>query len=277
MKINACILQNHQNQQIANNKLKLEMTNIKKPLLMLSATVLGLLMLPSTASAFTLSHLSSDPGYSASKTDNKYSADEKFNAIFNDDAFVAEGRIGGNTTYELDIHTVNTDGSFNVPQSREFTWKNGVAQAFSLIYDKISKKVTYSVGQQTISYTNSNPFTDLFIRTAAVVANASTKVDNLKLNNVAIAGSSFAEKTANTTENAYDYLRIRGVSDSFTLTGLSTFVWTGTAPTQSKLAYQIKAVTTTDSTSVPEPSATLGLTLGAIALALKTRRQKQTV
>jgi hypothetical protein len=270
MKINACILQNHQ-------KLKLEMTNIKKPLLMLSATVVGLLMLPSTASAFTLSHLSSDSGYADSKTDNKYSADEKFNAIFDDDAFVAEGRIGGKTTYELDIHTVNTDGSFKVPQSREFTWGNGVAQAFSLIYDKISKKVTYNVGQQTITYTASNPFTDLFIRTAAVVANTSTKVDNLKLNNVAIAASSFAQKTANATENAYDYLRIRGVSNSFTLTGLSTFVWTGNAPTQSRLAYQIKAVTTTDSTSVPEPSATLGLTLGAIALALKTKRQKQTV
>lgn len=246
---------------------------------MLSATVVGLLMLPSTASAFTLSHLSSDSGYAASTTDNKYSADEKFNAIFDDDAFVAEGRIGGKTTYELDIHTVNTDGTFNVPQSqqKEFTWENGVAQAFSLIYDKISNKVTYSVGQETITYTASNPFTDLFIRTAAVVANTSTKVDNLKLNNVAIAGSSFAEKTANATENAYDYLRIRGVSDSFTLTGLSTFVWTGSAPTQSRLAYQIKAVTTTDSTSVPEPSATLGLTLAAIALALKTKRQKQTV
>ncbi len=127
----------------------------------------------------------------------------------------------------------------------------------------------------------SNNFSFLVLNsiTQSYIVNISKRVSNFheKLNNVAIAGSSFAEKTANATENTYDYLRIRGVSNSFTLTGLSTFVWIGSAPTQSKLAYQIKAVTTTDSTSVPEPSATLGLSLGAIALALKTRRQKQTL
>lgn len=244
---------------------------------MLSSTVLGLLMLPSTASAFSLSHLSSDAGYAASSTDNKLSADEKFNAIFNDDAFVAEGRIGGKTTYELDIHTVNTDGSFNVPQSKEFAWQNGVAQSFSLMYDNLSKKATYIVGNQTITYIASNPFTDLFIRTAAVNADTSAKVDNLFLNGVAIASTSFAQKAANASENALDYLRISGISDSFTLTGQSTMTWTGSSPTQSRLAYQIKAVTTKDSQSVPEPSATLGLTLGAFAFALNTRRQKQAV
>ncbi len=257
MKINsACILQNSPLQQI-----RTRMKNIKKPLLMLSATVIGLLMLPSTASAFTLSHLSSDQDY---------------NKILKDDAFVAEGRFGNNKSngdYELDIHTIEDNTGFTVHSQKDFQWANGTAQSFSLAYNALSKLVSYTVGGNTLTYTAKNPFTDLFLRTRSGTVGSSITVDNLVLNGKSINGSSFAEKSS----QDLDYLRISGLKGSFTLAGDSIMKWGTTLPKNSNLAYQIKAVTTTDSTSVPEPSATLGLTLGAIALALKNRRQKQTV
>jgi hypothetical protein len=238
------------------------MIPIKKPFFILTATALGLLALPSTASAFTLSHLSSDAEY---------------NAILKDDAFVAEGRIGNNQStggdYELDIHTIeeNKPNPFTVHAQKDFQWTKGVAESFTFAFDAVSKLVNYTVGGNTLSYTAKNPFTDLFIRTRATRPDSSIKVDNLFLNGIAILDSSVAESPSKTL----DYLRIGGVAGSFTLTGQSTMNWGATIPTGSNLAYQIKAITTTDSTSVPEPGATLGLTLGAIAFALKSRRRQK--
>ncbi|MFH7030791.1 MAG: PEP-CTERM sorting domain-containing protein [Heteroscytonema crispum UTEX LB 1556] len=235
------------------------MIRLSKLVLMLAATAVGMLALPSTASAFTLSHLSSD---------------EDYNKILKDNVFIAEGRIGNNRNdgdYELDIHSIEDTTGFTVLTQKDFQWTNGVAQSFSLAYDAVSKLVNYTVGDNLLTYTAENPLTDLFIRTRAARADSSIKVDNLFLNGVAIQDSSFAENSS----KALDYLRISGVTDSFNLTGQSTMNWGAIMPTGSNLAYQIKAVSTTDSTSVPEPSATLGLTLGAIAFALKIRRQKQ--
>jgi hypothetical protein len=235
------------------------MIRIKKPFLVLTATAVGLLALPSTASAFTLSHMSSDAEY---------------NAVLKDDAFVAEGRIGNNQSngdYELDIHTIENNNVFTVHKQKDFQWTKGVAQSFTLAFDAVSKLVNYTVGGNTLSYTANNAFTDLFIRTRAVKADTSIKVDKLFLNGVSILDSSFAQSSS----KALDYLRIGGITGSFTLTGQSTMNWGATRPTGSNLAYQIKAVSTTDSTSVPEPSAALGLTLSAIAFALQSRRRQK--
>ncbi len=205
------------------------------------------------AQAFQLSHLESDA---------------EFLSLVQDIAFVGEGRIGDNgtnRTFELNIHE-DDPGNILPGDSANFVWTNGQAQAFSLSYDQATKLVTYTVGTVTLDYTADDPFTDIFIRTRAS-STSSLTVNNLVLNGVALGDSS---STVNDPERL-DYLRISGLSGGdFTLTGNSIMDWTGSTPTNSNLAYQIKVAT-----AVPEPSTVLGL-LSVTALgAFFKRKQKR--
>jgi hypothetical protein len=231
------------------------MKSINKSFLTLGVIGAGLFALPSASYAVSLSHLSSDIEY---------------NDIVKDDAFVAEGRIGGKSTYELDIHTLEDENNtFSVHTQKDFSWQNGVAQAFELKYNAASKIATYIVGNETLTYSVKNPFSDIFIRTRSVDG-SSISINNLNLNGKAINGISSIQN------NALDYLRIEGVDGSFNLKGDSIMKWAGTTPPKnSSLAYQIKAVTVKTRRKVPEPSLTLGLVVGGVVLGLKKRCQQQ--
>jgi hypothetical protein len=240
--------------------------NIRQSFFTLILATLGLGGLPSAAGAFTLSHLNSDAA---------------FDSLVPNPSFVAQGRIGdlgGVATYELDLHEANP----GLPISTaDFDWQPNVAQAFQLTYDKASNLATYTVGGSTMNYSPTNPFTDLFIRTRSVVAGSNITIDNLMLNGQSIMDSSHADGS---TANTLDYLRIGGLSnDSFTLTGNTTMNWLGnpqvladlTAPHQSQLAFQIKAVSV--ATSVPEPASMSLMSVGVGVLAMYSRRRKHTV
>ncbi|MBD2087399.1 PEP-CTERM sorting domain-containing protein [Coleofasciculus sp. FACHB-542] len=268
---------------------------IRKTLIGLFVATLGILSAPADAKAISLSYLETD---------------QAFKNLNVDLLFVAEGRIGSsnNSTYELDLHDDTGSTNFAVQKQQELTgsnfWQSGRVDAFTLAYDALTKIVTYKVGNQTLAYDYTSKFTqgvtDIFVRTRANNTNSSMTVKDLLLKD-ASGTKSIAEtssvsctlspncttwyKDANgnifeDVKGGVQYLRIGDVSGSFSLTGNSIMSWTGKIPTQSNLAYQIKVGTTDDwknQQSVPEPSATLGLTLGAIALGLKTRRRRQSV
>jgi hypothetical protein len=265
----------------------------RKTIIGFFVATLGILSAPANAKAISLSYLETD---------------QAFKDLNVDLLFVAEGRIGGSTTYELDLHDDTGSTNFAVQQQQELTssnyWQSGRVDAFTLAYDALTKIVTYKVGNKTLAYDYTSKFTqgvtDIFVRTRANNTNSSMTVKDLLLKDASgtksIAETSsvsctlspncttwYKDANGNIFENVkggVQYLRIGDVSGSFSLTGNSIMSWTGKTPTQSNLAYQIKVGTTDEwknQQSVPEPSATLGLTLGAIALGLKTRRRRQSV
>jgi hypothetical protein len=267
-----------------------------KSLLTIALATAGMGLLPSTAKAISLSYLNTD---------------QAFKDLNPDLLFVAEGRIGGNTTYELDLHD-DTNG-FSVQTQADTSngdyWQNGEASLFSLDYDADTHQVTYNVAGQTLSYDYSDKFTqgvtDIFVRTRANDANTKAEVRNLSLTDASgttydIDGTSEIEctlsprcttwrigdnGTVEDVEGGVQYLRISDFLGSFSLTGESLFSWMGDAPTQSKLAYQVKvgsvegssSASSSDLESVPEPATLLGLALAGGAMAtLKRDRRRET-
>jgi hypothetical protein len=97
-------------------------------------TILTLLGLScSRVHAVTLTHLTSD---------------DEMNALMQDIAFVAEGRIGdggGVTTHELNLHEFDPG---NPQITEQFNWQNGVTENFELSYDPDLNLVQFSLGDR---------------------------------------------------------------------------------------------------------------------------------
>lgn len=227
------------------------MNNLGKSLLLLAATTVGLLSLPSVASAFTVTR---QPDTFTDNSFRNLLSSGQFT-----EKFVAETRGGNglpNGTRELGI---NTATGTPVAQG-QFAWINGKAEDFILEYT--GSKVNYTVGGQLLSSEAfSGPVTDIFLRTRA--ENGSIMfLSDLFLNGTSLG--SLASTGAGGTD--VDYLTISQLSGGFTLTGKSTMTWTGSIPTESKLAYQIK-VGTSPTQSVPEPGTVAALLLTGIAAA----------
>lgn len=186
------------------------------------AAALVLLALPGAASAaLVVSHLASDADlFALSPT---Y-------------AFIAEGRIGdraGAATFELDLGP--DTGAPAV--TAQYGWTSGAVEPFSLVYDAGLGQVTFSLGGRTLVYAPLLGFTDVFVRTRAVNDGSSIVVTDLVLD-----GEPVGDLSSAVGADGLDILRIQGgvLSDGFTLTGNATLSWTGTAPTQSRLAFQVK-------------------------------------
>ncbi|BAZ12851.1 hypothetical protein NIES4071_46850 [Calothrix sp. NIES-4071] len=247
--------------------------NQQKLLLVLGLSAIGIILAPSSASAFTIVN-----------RDNL--TDTQFNNLLHTgeytETFVAESRMGNNQTNgdrELGINNPllsKGDGTFTpltIAAEGQRIWKSGELVDFKLEYD--GNSVKYTVGGQLLSSDSTfkgGAATDIFLRTFALANTGGTsKLTDLFLNGEAIGKDLISTATS---ANDLDYIQISGITTPFTLTGKSSFAWTGTTPNNSKLAYQIKVV---HSQSVPEPGMVGGmLVAGAMGVA-NAKRKKQSL
>jgi hypothetical protein len=177
--------------------------------------------IPTLSSAITISHIATDA---------------ELVYMLSDTLFVSEGRIGdrgGAATFELDL-----GADTGIPgTSAQYDWLSGAVEPFTLTYDAGTGLVTFNLGGVTLHYTTSwFDFDQIFIRTRAVDEGSSVTVDNIVIDGESVMDQS----TAN--GNGLDILWIQGaiLNDGFTLSGDAVLSWTGTPPTQSRLAFQVK-------------------------------------
>ena len=182
------------------------------------------LALPSSSSAaLNVSHLATDA---------------EMLSLLSDTLFVAEGRIGdrgGAATFEIDLG--QSTGSPET--SAQYDWQSGVPVPFALTYDYITNDVVFTVDDVVLYWTSElSGYSDIFVRMRAVNADSEILVDDLILDVEAVNDAAYAEGNG----SGLDILWINGgtMGNGFTLTGTVTMSWTGTPPSQSRLAFQIK-------------------------------------
>jgi hypothetical protein len=161
--------------------------------------------------------------------------------LLSDTLFVAEGRIGdrgGAATFEVDL-----GGDTGSPATTaQYNWQTTVPVSWTLTYNHVTNLITFTLDTVVLQYTTPlSGFSDVFVRTRAVNASSDIVVDNLVLDGVGVGDTS----NANGNIDGLDILWISGgtLTDGFTLTGRTTMTWTGSAPTQSRLAFQLKVGT----------------------------------
>lgn len=203
----------------------------------------------------------------------------------NSKAFVAEGRIGdfgGNATFELDLGADTSAPS----TSANYAWPNSTAVSFLIEYTAATGDVIFKVPDsilgQTLSYTSTppSPINSIFIRTRAVNPGSSITIDNLSLTDVNgnDMGVGSASSQTSGDSGGLDILWISStlLDYDWTLSGTSTMSWTGSAPTNSRLAYQIKVGNATltggESFPIPEPSSFILLGIGCAGLFLLKKK-----
>jgi hypothetical protein len=188
-------------------------------------------------------------------------------------SFVAEGRIGdrgGAATFEVDLGQSTAAPA----TTAQYAWPNAVAVPFTLGFDPNQNRVTFTVDGQSLTYSPSGTFTDIFFRTRSYPAGSGIVLDSLVFD-----GDSVGESVSAYGPNGLEILWLSGstLMDGFQLSGTSTMSWSGSAPSQSQLAYQIKVgyVEPTGNPDVPEPCtlALAGMVLlgGAATAAFKRR------
>lgn len=232
--------------------------NLGRSLVALGLVTLGCLLAPNPAKAVTFTPLISQDG------DSDFD-DSDFISLLNTgkftELFVAEGRIGNNSTNtgerELGINTAT-----GTPVAAgNFAWGNGKVWDFSLEYT--GSKVTYKVfdPSQTIQLTSqqfSGPINQIYLRTFANRGSGNNLQNGVFLNSLLFNGTPVGSLgSSGTTNPDTDFLGLSNISAPFTLTGKTALSWVGASPLRSNLGFQIKV-----GTAVPEPSM-----LGAIFLA----------
>lgn len=195
--------------------------------------------------------------------------DTGFSALTNNGTLeraVAEGRIGNNNasngTWEQGIWEFGGVGSLKAQGGT--TWTSGTAIPFSVSYDGLST-ITFTQGSDSLSWNQmAGPFTDIFIRTRSARADTTISLTSMSLSGFGALGTDLITSGSGTV----DYLRIVNTSNfgAFTLSGMVNPAWSGTAPSNSALAYQVKL-----SNVIPSPSVAGGLGLGAL-MTMRRRR-----
>jgi len=185
--------------------------------------ILGIAILTGAASALTTKHLATDA---------------EMLALISDTLFVAEGRIGdlgGAATFELDLGP----DTGHPAQQANYGWVSSRLEPFTLTYDNATRIVTFTLGGHTLTYmTPYMQFGDMFVRTRAYNDATSVVVNDLVLNGQSVGDQSSAALPG----TGIDILWIseHAIANGFTLTGVAMLSWTGSPPTQSRLAFQIK-------------------------------------
>ncbi|MGD8413016.1 MAG: hypothetical protein PVF33_02220 [Candidatus Latescibacterota bacterium] len=172
----------------------------------------------------------------AQLTTHHLTSDAEMLSALSDTLFVGEGRIGDGwsaATFEIDLG----GDTGNPATTAQYGWPNGTAVTWTLTYDSSTDLVTFTVDGIPLSYvTPLDGFTDIFVRARAVNAGSDIVVDDLVLDGAVVGDQSHA------AGDGLDILWISGgtLFDGFTMTGRATMSWTGTMPSQSRLAFQLK-------------------------------------
>ncbi|MGF1461421.1 MAG: choice-of-anchor W domain-containing protein [Leptolyngbyaceae cyanobacterium] len=198
-------------------------------------------------------------------------SDTDFNQLIDDgtfsEDFIVESRSGNgrlNGTYEFAILEVEPPGPGGPPAAQgQFAWQNGVPVDFEVSYDGAGS-VSYTVDGNPLNAFGVDDLTTginaLYIRTRSNNDGSVTELSNLMID-----GKTYTGTVRSEDGDTIDYIKITDFSSAFTLTGQSTFSWTGSSiPTNSKLAYQIKTGYEAPSQSVPEPVGLSLLSLGML-------------
>jgi hypothetical protein len=103
-------------------------------------------------------------------------------------SFTAEGRIGGVSTFELDLGRTTA-----VPaQTAEYGWQSGVPEPFTVAYDAGTNTASFSLGGVVLSYQPDRYFNEIFVRTRAVDDGCAATVSDIVLEGEAVADLSQA-------------------------------------------------------------------------------------
>ena len=169
--------------------------------------------------------------------------------------FAAEGRIGGEGTFELGLGS-----SVDQPADTEsFFWENGVPVEFYLNYFPDTGEILFFAltpcgtnGMGAVAdclilvswQVDPAPITDIFVRAASVSAEASVSVTDLTLNGVAIDPSATATSPPD-GGLVVDIVRHRCATgaDEIRLKGVVTLRWPHEQPIESELSLRIEAGT----------------------------------
>lgn len=191
-------------------------------------------------------------------------------------AFVAEGRIGNNATngtHEVDLGK-DTSSPFALGQ---VVWVNGASNQFIISYDPkagANQKLSFSIAGKTLYFDPVGQFDDLYLR-AKGTTTSTMKLDSLQLktgNDISFSAINDSSYSL-TGSGGIDVLQIYNISSAlstgFTLKGYATLFWSGSAPSNSNLAFQVKGVA-----SAPEPgSMAMVVGFGMTALLIFARRR----
>lgn len=199
--------------------------------------------------------------------------DAEFSALTNGGSLeraVGEGRIGNNAgtgTWEQAIWELGGVGT-PVAQAQLAAFTSGTGVPFSISFDGAST-VSYTFGPSTLTWSLiDGPFTDIFLRVRATAASSAT-LSNLFLDMPGAADDTAIGSLATGAGGTAEYIRVSFMGNNlpaFTLSGDSTFAWTGSVPANSQLAYQVKF-----SNVVPTPAAA-SLMVAAGLVGLRRRR-----
>ncbi|SCY66009.1 choice-of-anchor W domain-containing protein [Thiohalorhabdus denitrificans] len=188
--------------------------------------------------------------------------------------FVAEGRIGGPGTHELDVGS-NTAGDYD---SADHEWGNGPFETFDLNWD--GEDAQWKVGDDSTTYSDFdslNDFNSLLIRTATPGAGTEVAFEDVTLNGSPVPGLSFSNTYDTDAADSDRLVKWMGMYDAgdlaqgFNLSGSVAMSWPeGEKPSQSNLAFQVKGAN--HANEVPAP-ATGALLLGGLLGLWKTGRR----
>lgn len=200
---------------------------------------------------------------------------------------VVESRIGNNasdkTTWESGIwsSTYKADNTYTNTMNQATQlgqqWTRGKAEDFSLSYN--GSELIYTIAGQTTRQAFTGGMTDMLLRTrstANLSTSSSVSLSGLKLmDNLGNLKATYAQQGS--TGADVDYLQVSGLKNGFTLTGQTTFNWTGTRPNNSALALQWKigSIPEPVKQTVPEPASLLALGLVGAAIANRRKARAQ--
>ena len=181
------------------------------------------------------------------------------------------GSAGLSGDWEVGIEEVEPPGPGGTPgPTAQFLWPNGQSVSFSASYDGTT--LIYNYGGNTIQSTN---IQDLSAMNGMLIRLRSNgDGSSIALSNIVVDGMSFGATVAANDADTIEYLEVRGLATTFTMSWDATLSWTTTdIPRGSRLASQIKVGAFYDEAVIPVPAALPLMATGIGLVAVMMRRR----